>query len=68
LVNGKLSAYITVKLMTEIAMTLVELMIENTPPHVVGYSRDRAAAGRWLDWLIGRFSWLEGHTDWNRKI
>ncbi|MEA1940697.1 MAG: hypothetical protein U9P68_00475 [Pseudomonadota bacterium] len=48
-------------------MTLVELMIENTPPRVVGNSRDRAAAGRWLGWLIGSFSWLEGHTDWNRK-
>jgi len=49
-------------------MTLVELMIQNTPPRVAGNSRDRSATGRWFGWLIGSFSWLEGHRDWNRKV
>lgn len=60
--------YIVITLMTEVAMTLVELMIENTPPRVVGASHDRHARGQWLGWLIGAFSWLDGQADWNRKV
>jgi hypothetical protein len=55
--------------MTEVAMTLVELMIERTPPTVVGADPKRWAVDRsWWGWLTGAFSWMEGQRDWHRKI
>lgn len=49
-------------------MTLTELMIEHTPPRNAGTPRDRHVSGRWWGWLTWQFHWLEGHSDWNRKI
>lgn len=49
-------------------MTLTELMIEHTPPRLVGTTHDHRAGGRWWGWLTRQFDWLEGHTDWHRKV
>ncbi|WP_300543998.1 hypothetical protein [Maricaulis sp.] len=68
MVKTALTRYIPVVLMTEAAMTLVELMIERTPPRVTGAAGDRWLVDKsWLGWLVRTFGWLEGRTDWNRK-
>jgi len=56
-----------VMLMTEMVMTLAELMIEHTPPRIVGSTHERRSMS-WSGWLVPRFDWLSGHEDWNRKI
>lgn len=48
-------------------MTLAELMIEHTPPLIVGSTHERRSMS-WSGWLVPRFEWLSGHADWNRKI
>ena len=58
-----------ITLMTEVAMTLMEFMIEKTPPTVIGadpryWKQDRS----WLGWLTGAFAWMEGQRDWHRKV
>jgi len=50
-------------------MTLVELMIETVEPRPVGAAIPHHSGRHdWLGWMVRRFAWLEGHTDWNRKI